>query len=78
MTIDDKITVEKLHYDTNRGGKQNKASALSSCRINKYEYITGEKILSPDQGKIIEKAEFMYYPLGKPLEKQIKTIETEI
>ena len=78
MTIDDKITVEKLHYDTNRGGNQKKASALSSCRINKYEYITGEKILSPDQCKIIEKAEFMYYPLGKPLEKQIKTIETEI
>ena len=78
MTIYEKITDEKLHYDINRGGSQKKTSGLLSCRINKYEYITGEKILPPHQSKIIEQAEFMYYPLGKALEKQIKAIETEI
>ena len=44
MTIDDKIRDEKLKYDTNR--KAAKISALSSGKIDKYEYHTGEKKFS--------------------------------
>ena len=43
MTIDDQIKDEKLQYDINREAA--KISALSSGKINKYEYLTGEKVL---------------------------------
>ena len=61
MKIDDKITVEK--------------SALSSGKIDKYEYLTGEEILPFDQGRVIEQAKFAYSPLGKALEKETNTIK---
>ena len=51
-----------------------KVLALSSSKIDKYEYLTGE-ILSPDQSRVIEQGNFNYSPLGKSFEKQIKTIE---
>ena len=73
MTINDEITDEKLQYDINR--KAAKISALSSGKIHKYEYLTGEEILSSDQKQIIEQAKFTYSPLGKASEKQIKTTE---
>ena len=73
MTINDKIRDEKLQYDINREAA--KISALSSGKIHKYEYLTGEDILPSNQQQIIEKAEFNYSPLGKAFEKQIKTIE---
>ena len=50
-------------------------SALSSGKIHKYEYLTGEDILLSNQQQIIEQARFTYSPLGKTFEKQIKTIE---
>ena len=37
MTIDDQIKDEKLKYDVNR--KAAKIYALSSGKINKYEYL---------------------------------------
>ena len=40
MTIDDKIRYEKLQYDINREAA--KKSALSSGKLDKYEYLTGE------------------------------------
>ena len=40
MTIDDKIRDAKLKYDINREAAQ--ISALSSVKIDKYEYLTGE------------------------------------
>ena len=43
MTIDDKIRDKKLQHDINR--EVAKISALSSGKINKYEYLTGEEIL---------------------------------
>ena len=43
----------------------------------KYEYLTGEEILSSNQKQIIEQAKFTYSPLGKAFEKQIKTIEDQ-
>ena len=73
MTIDEKIRDEKLQYDINREAV--KTSALSSGKIDKYEFLTGEEILPPDQRKMIEKAKFGYSPLGIAFEKQTKTIE---
>ena len=75
MTINDQIRDEKLQYDINR--KTAKISALSSGNIQKYEYFTGENILPSNQQQIIEQGRFTYSPLGKALEKQIKTIEDQ-
>ena len=46
MTIDDQIRDEKLQYGTNK--KAAMISALSSNKIDKYEYLTGEEILPSD------------------------------
>ena len=46
MTIDDKIRDEKLQY-INR--EATKMSALSSGKIDRYEYVTGEEILPANQ-----------------------------
>ena len=43
MTTDDQIRDEKLQYGVNR--ETAKMSTLSSGKIRKYEYITGEDIL---------------------------------
>ena len=72
MTIEDQIKDEKLQYDINRGAA--KISALSSGKIDKYEYLTGEEILPSNQKQIIEQAKFTYSLLGKAFEKQTKTI----
>ena len=73
MTIDDQIKDEKLQHDINKEAA--KISALSSRKINKYEYLTVEEILPSNQKQIIEQAEFTYSSLGKAFEKQTKTIE---
>ena len=70
MTINDQIRDQKLQYDINR--KTDEISAFSSGKIDKYEYLTGKKILSNQQ--IIEQSKFTYSPLGKAFEKQIKAI----
>ena len=67
MTIGDMIINEKLEYDINREAA--KISALSSGKIDKYEYVTGEEMLPPDQKRVIEQAKFNYSPLGKAFEK---------
>ena len=73
MTIDDKIRDEKLQYDINREAA--KILALSSRKIDKYEYLTGEEILPPDQRRVIEQAKFTYSSLGKAFEKQIRKLK---
>ena len=75
MTIENQIKDEKLQYDINREAA--KTSALSSGKIDKYEYLTGEEILPSNQQPIIEQAKFTYSPLGKAFEKQTKTIEDQ-
>ena len=75
MTINDQIRDEKLQYDINR--KAAEISALSSGKIDKYEYLTGKEILPSNQQQIIEQAKFTYSPLGKAFEKQIKTIQDQ-
>ena len=73
MSINDQIRYEKPQYDINREAA--KISALSSDKINEYEYLTGEDILPSNLQQITEQARFTYSPLGKAFEKQIKTIE---
>ena len=62
-----------------------KISALPSGKINKYKYLTGEEMLSPDQRRVIEQASLHILLQKKILkkkkkikgqgEKQIKAIE---
>ena len=70
MTIDNKIRDEKLRYDINREAV--KISALSSRKIDKYEYLTEEEILLSNQSQMIKHHKFKYSPLEKALEKQTK------
>ena len=75
MTTDGKIRDEKLQCRINRGAE--KRSALSSGQINKYEYITGKEIILSDQRRVIKQAKFIYSPIGKALEKQLKMLENQ-
>ena len=75
MTINDQIRDEKLQFDINREAA--KILELSPGKIHKYEYLTGEDILPPNQQQIIEQAKFTYSPLGKVFGKQIKTIKVQ-
>ena len=52
MIIDDKTKAEKLQHTIYREAA--KILVLPSGKIDKYEYLTGEKILPPDQSRIIE------------------------
>ena len=45
-------------------------SALSSKKIDKYEYLTGNEILPSNGRQITKQAKFAYSPLGKVIEKQ--------
>ena len=56
MTIDDQIEDYKLQYDIN--WEAAKISALSSGKIDKYEYLTSKEILRSNQRQIIEQAKF--------------------
>ena len=49
MTIDDQIEDGKLQYDINREAA--KIPALSSGKIDKYEYFTGGEIFPSNQNK---------------------------
>ena len=66
MTINDKIRDEKLQYDINKEAA--KISALSSGKIDKYEYLIDEEVLLSDQSRIILRVKFTY-SLEKALEK---------
>ena len=67
ITMNDQIRDEKLQYDINT--KAAKISAWSSRKIDKYEDLTGNEILSYNQQQIIEKAKFSF---GKSFWKQNK------
>ena len=75
MTIEDHIRDEKLQYDINRGAA--KMTALSSGKIDKYEFLNDEEILPSTQQQIIEQANFTYSPLRKAFDKQTKTIKDQ-
>ena len=69
-TNHDKIKDEKLQYDISK--EVAKIPALSSRKIEIYEFLKGEKILRPDQRRVIGQAKFTFSPLGKTFEKQNK------
>ena len=75
MTIYGRIRDEKLQYNINREAA--KMSALSSVKIDKYEYLSGEEILPSNQKQIKEQPKFTYSPLGKAFEKKKKKIEDQ-
>ena len=54
MTLDDKV-----QYDIDREAA--KTSGLSSGKVDKYEFLTGEEKLSSDHSKIIKQAKFTYF-----------------
>ena len=68
MIIDDKIRDGKLQYDINREAA--KISALSSGKIDKYEYLTDEEILPSDQSRMIAQVSLLIYP--KPDVQELK------
>ena len=54
---------KKLQYDINRHAP--KISALSSGKIDKFEYLAGEEMLPFNQKQMIEQAKFPYTPFRK-------------
>ena len=70
MIIDDQIRDKKMQYDINR--KAAKISALPSGKIEQYEYLSGEEIQPSDQRRVIQQANFTYFPLGKAFQQQTK------
>ena len=56
MIIEDQIRDEKLQYINREAAK---ISALSSDKISKYEYLTGEEILSSNQQQTIEQVNLL-------------------
>ena len=75
MSVDDQIINEKIQNDIDREAAG--ISALSSGKIDKYEYFTGKEILPSNQKQIIEQAKFTYSPFGKTFEKQTKAIKDQ-
>ena len=67
MRINDKIRDENLQYDINKEAA--KTPALLSGEIDKYEYLTGEEIVTSNQGQMIEHAKFTFC---KALDKKTK------
>ena len=59
MTTDDKIWDKKLQYDINR--KEVKLSVLSSGKIVKHDYLTGEEISTSDQSRMTDEAKVVHF-----------------
>ena len=70
MATDDMIRNEKLEHGINT--KIVKISAISSRKIDKYEYLKGEKKAPSDRRGVIERTKFTYSPLGKTKKKKEK------
>ena len=63
--LDDKIRQNQADYNLYR--QNAKTSALSSGKLDKYEYLTGEKLgYRPDP---VQKAKCEYSPLGQVFNK---------
>ena len=70
MKIDDQNRDEKLQYDINREAA--KISALSSGKIDKYEYLTSEEILPSNQKQITKLGKCTYSSSRKAFKEQTK------
>ena len=75
MKINDKIRGKKLQHDITR--KAAIISALLIGKINKYEYLTDEEVLPPDQSRLIEQTKFTNSDFGEAFQKQIKKAEDQ-
>ena len=75
MKINDKIKGKKLQHDITR--KAAIISALLIGKINKYEYLTDEEVLPPDQSRLIEQTKFTNSDFGEAFQKQIKKVEDQ-
>ena len=64
---------KKLQYNINR--KLTKVLVTLSRNIDKYEYLTGKKILPFDQNSMLKRSKFTYSSLEKAFKKQTNTIE---
>ena len=53
MAMDDKFRDEKLKYNIHREAE--KISTLSSGKIRKYEYLSGEEILTSGPSQALQK-----------------------
>ena len=63
--LDDKIKANNAQYDLDREAA--KISALSSGKLEKYEYLPGEGLGYKQD--VIQKAKFEYSPLAKVFNK---------
>ena len=63
------IELEMKNYNMILTEEQKKISALSSGKIKKNQYLTGEEMLPPDERRVMKQAKFTYSPLEKALEK---------
>ena len=61
MTINDEIRNEELKYGINK--KAAEITALSSGKIDKYDYLTGKEVLPSNQQEMLEQAKFSYSTL---------------
>ena len=69
--LDNKIRQNQADYDLYR--KNAKISALSSGKLDKYEYLTGQGLgYRPDP---VQKAKSEYSPLGQVFNKELTTDE---
>ena len=58
ITIDDTIRDERRQYNINREAA--KISALSSRKIDKYEYLTNEEIVPSNGRQIVQQKNVLY------------------
>ena len=71
--LDDKIKQNQADYDLYR--QNAKISALSSDKLDKYEYLTGEALgYRPDP---VQKVKFEYSPLGQVFNKELDSNEKQ-
>ena len=74
MIFDEKIRDEKLQNYVN--SETAKISALSSGKLDKFDYFTDEEILPSNQRQIIEQDKFLLQEkLLKKKQKQLKIKE---
>ena len=81
MTIEDQIKDKKLQYDINREAA--KISALSSGKIDKYEYLTSEEILPSNlidinDSPIVLKEKEIYTKLTEESFKKISNLDKKV
>ena len=58
--------------------KQQKTQISHQVELIKYENLTGNEILTPDQSRMIEEAKFTYSPLRKAFDKHVRKINGKI